>query len=71
VNGELSLDGVFVPTLLLLAVAALLFSAILIRILSLTGFYRFVSYKALVDLAIFVLVLGGLFSIATFTGFHP
>ena len=59
-TGEVNLGGVFVPTLLLLALAALLMSYALIRAISLLGLYRFVTYRALVDLSIFVLLLGAL-----------
>ncbi|MCT2398696.1 DUF1656 domain-containing protein [Novosphingobium mangrovi (ex Huang et al. 2023)] len=70
-TGEVSISGLFVPTLLLLAIVALLISMATIRLLNLSGFYRFVSYKALVDLAIFILILGGLSLVATHTGFQP
>ncbi len=69
--GEISLGGVFVPTLLLLFAAALTVSALVTRLLGLVGFYRFVAYRALVDLAIFVLLLSGLALLATLTGFQP
>ncbi len=59
-TGEVSFDGVFVPTLLLLALAAMLLTAGLTRLISIFGLYRFVAYRALVDLSLFVLVLGGL-----------
>ncbi|WP_067733856.1 DUF1656 domain-containing protein [Novosphingobium naphthalenivorans] len=70
-TGEVSIGGVFVPTLLLIAMAALLISMTAIRLLNLSGFYRFVSYKALVDLGIFILILCGLALVATHTGFQP
>jgi hypothetical protein len=57
-TGEVSLGGVFVPTLLLLAVAALALSFALGRLLAAFGLYRFLAYRALVDLSLFVLVLG-------------
>jgi len=70
-TGETSIGGVFLPTLLLLAIVALVASAVVIRLLGRINAYRFVSYKALVDLAIFVLVLGGIFFFATEIGIHP
>lgn len=70
-TGELSIGGVFVPTLLLVAIAALVVSAAVTRLLVLTGFYRFVTYKALVDLAVFILILGGLSFLATLSGLQP
>ncbi|TNE42030.1 MAG: DUF1656 domain-containing protein [Sphingomonadales bacterium] len=69
-TGEISIGGVFVPTLLLLFVAALMVSALVTRLLGRSGFYRFVAYRALVDLALFILVFGGLSCLATYTGFH-
>lgn len=57
-TGEVSLGGVFVPTLLVLALAALALSFLLTRLLSAFGLYRFVAYRALVDLSLFVLLLG-------------
>jgi len=56
--GETAIGGVYVPTLLLLAIAAVILSAGLKRLLALTPFYRFVAYRALVDLSLFVLVFG-------------
>lgn len=57
-TGEVSLGGVFVPTLLVLAFCALALSFALGRLLAAFGLYRFVVYRALVDFSLFVLVLG-------------
>jgi hypothetical protein len=57
-RGEVSLGGVFVPTLLLLAIAALVLSFALSRLLAAFGLYRFIAYRALVNLSLFVLLLG-------------
>jgi hypothetical protein len=57
-TGEISIGGVFVPALLMLAFAALLLTALLSRLLSLAGAYRAVAYRPLVDVALFVLILG-------------
>ena len=57
-TGETAIGGVFVPTLLLLAVAALMLSVGLARLISAFGLYRFVAYRALVDLSLFVLTFG-------------
>lgn len=67
--GELSFDGVFVPTLLVLAVAAMLLSYALTRTLAAFGLYRFVAYRALVDLSLFVLLLGLLSVIVPLFGY--
>lgn len=57
-TGELSLDGVFVPTLLVLALAAMAATFVITRVIGAFGLYRFVAYRALVDLSLFVLILG-------------
>jgi hypothetical protein len=56
--GEVSLGGVFVPTLLLLAMVAMTVTFGVTRLISVFGLYRFVAYRALVDLSLFVLILG-------------
>lgn len=70
-NGEVSLGGVFVPTLLLLGTAALVLTILLVRLIAWFGLYRFVAYRALVDLCLFVLVFGGLAFLAPLTGIQP
>lgn len=59
-TGELSIDGVFFPTLLALALAALILTYGLTRLIAAFGLYRFLAYRALVDLSLFVLMLGAL-----------
>jgi len=56
--GEISISGVYFPPLVLLAFAVLALTAIVSRLLQLTGFYRYVAYRPLVDLSLFVLLLG-------------
>jgi hypothetical protein len=58
--GEVSLYGIYVPWLLLLALLALALSRGLSYLLSRAGFYRLVWHPALFDLALFVIVLGAL-----------
>jgi hypothetical protein len=58
VIGEISLFGVYVPALLLLALGALAVTGLLSRLLQLSGFYRLIAYRPLVDLCIFALLLG-------------
>jgi protein-S-isoprenylcysteine O-methyltransferase Ste14 len=60
--GEVSLYGIFVPWLLLLALLALALSRALSLVLARAGFYRLVWHPALFDLALFVLLLGALSS---------
>jgi len=57
---EADIYGVFVSPLLLYAVAALVLMAVLRRGLSAVGFYRSVWHRALFDLALLVIVLGGI-----------
>ena len=59
-NIEWSLGGVLFPPLLVSVGAALVVTGVVRRVLSVTGAYRFVWHPALFDLALFVLVLGGL-----------
>ncbi|AIT78923.1 DUF1656 domain-containing protein [Novosphingobium pentaromativorans] len=68
-RGELSIYGVFVPTLLVLVIVAAVVTAILVRIANDFGFYRFVAYRALVDVCLFILVLGLLAAAAPLIGF--
>lgn len=58
--GEISIAGVFLPPLLLCAGIALVLNILLRRALAAFGFYRFVWHPALFDLALFVIILGGL-----------
>jgi hypothetical protein len=58
--GEISIYGVYVPALLLLALAALAVSRLLNLALARTGLYRLVWHPALFDLSLFVIVLGAL-----------
>jgi hypothetical protein len=58
--GEVSLYGLYVPPLLLLAVLALVVSRVLNLFLARLGLYRFVWHPALFDFSLFILVLGSL-----------
>ncbi|ONF97084.1 DUF1656 domain-containing protein [Sphingomonas jeddahensis] len=59
-KGEIAIGGVFVPTLLLLGIAALVLTFAIVRVMNAFGLHRIFAYRAAVDLAIFVLVIGGL-----------
>ncbi|MDI1296553.1 MAG: DUF1656 domain-containing protein [bacterium] len=59
-TGEIALDGVYFPTLLLLALIALILTFGLTRLIATFGLYRFLAYRAIVDLSLFVLLLGAL-----------
>jgi Protein of unknown function (DUF1656) len=56
---ELDVHGVFVPALVAWAVIALPLTALLKRVLSGLGAYRLVWHRPLVDLALFIIMLGG------------
>lgn len=58
-SAEISLHGLYVPTLLLLALAALVCTRVLGKLLLRLGFYRLVWHPALFDLALFGILLGG------------
>jgi hypothetical protein len=59
-TGELAIGGIYVPTLLLLALVALVLNWALTRLIGASGLYRFLAYRAAVDLSLFVLILGAL-----------
>jgi hypothetical protein len=68
--GEVSIGGTFVPTLLALALAALVVTGFLSRLLALLGAYRFVAYRPLADVALFAIVLGLLALLTPGPGLH-
>ena len=57
-TGAISIGGVYLPTLLPLAVAAVVLTGVTTRLLAFAGVYRAVTYRPLVDLALFILILG-------------
>ena len=63
-TGEVSIGGVYLPTILLLAILAIVLTGLATRVLVLIGAYRLIVYRPLVDLALFVIILG-LLSLAT------
>lgn len=69
--GEISIGGVFVPPLLLLGLVSLLIAAILTRLFQIIGIYRYVAYRPLVDISLFVLVLGLAVFLSAPFGPHP
>lgn len=70
-TGETAIGGVFVPTLLLLAVVALVLTMLVVRLLAAFGLHRFVAYRAAVDLSLYVLILGLLAFLLPLTGIQP
>lgn len=63
-TGELTIGGVYLPAILLLAVIAVVLTGLTARLLSIAGLYRIIVYRPLVDLALFIIILG-LLSLAT------
>ena len=63
--GEISIGGVYIPSLLLLVLAAVVLMALLSRFLAAVGFYRLVAHRPLADIAFFLLLLA---AIAWITG---
>jgi hypothetical protein len=57
-SGDVSLFGVYVPALLVAAIMAGGVLLALRRVLARLGFYRFVWHRTLVDVALYVLLLG-------------
>jgi hypothetical protein len=57
--GETNIYGVFVPTLLLLGPLALFLTALLARFFRQIGLYKYVWHRALFDLLLFIIILGG------------
>ncbi|MDR3463166.1 MAG: DUF1656 domain-containing protein [Beijerinckiaceae bacterium] len=56
-TGEIDLYGVFVPVLLVHAVLAFVLFSALRLVLTVTGFYRLIWHRPLVDVSLFVIVL--------------
>jgi hypothetical protein len=64
-TGEIDLYGVFVPGLLVWMLLAFALSLPLRRLLLLCGFYHFVWSRPLFDLALYVVLLGGVVTLAS------
>jgi hypothetical protein len=56
--GEISIGGVYIPALLVMVVGAAILTLALSRVLAVTGAYRYVATRPIVDIALFVLFLG-------------
>jgi len=65
---DVVVGGVYVPALLLLGIIALMITGLLTRLINLAGGYRLVVYRPLVDVALFIFVLGGLVLLAARRG---
>ena len=69
--GEVSIGGVFIPALLLLALLALGITSLAVRWLSTVDAYRFVAVRPLVDLALYVVILWGVYLLGRLAGLAP
>jgi hypothetical protein len=56
---EADLFGVYVPALLIWGLIALLLYLVLKRVLSSVGLYRYVWHSGLFDVALYVILVGG------------
>lgn len=68
--GEISIGGVYIPVLLMFGCAAVILTAVLSRLLSLVGFYRWVAYRPITDIALFLLLLAALVRLTERWGLH-
>jgi hypothetical protein len=69
VTAEISIFGLYVPVLLLLAIVAFLCTMLTGRFLMRTGFYRFLWHPALFELALFFIFLGSFSLVLTNSGY--
>ncbi|MDF3881948.1 DUF1656 domain-containing protein [Cupriavidus basilensis] len=63
-SGEIDVYGVFVPTLLALMLVTFAITTCMRVLLARLGFYRLVWHRSLFNLAIYLIVLGGVVAIA-------
>ncbi|OWJ77794.1 DUF1656 domain-containing protein [Haematobacter missouriensis] len=63
-NGQIDIYGVFVPSLLVLAIVAYVLNRLASRLIARVGIYRHVWHRPLFDLALYVLILGLLVHLA-------
>jgi hypothetical protein len=55
--GEISIGGVYIPSLLLLGFIALGMTTSLVTLFAILGVYRFITARPLIDLALFIFCL--------------
>lgn len=70
-TGEYAIAGVLVPPLLILGIIASLCTMALMRLADHAGFYRFVTCRAIVDVALYVIVFGLVALLAPHLGLAP
>ena len=66
--GELNIDGVFVPIAAASAIAAVVVSIFVRRLLNLVGFYRVVWHRGLFELSLLVILWGAMTYLVTLYG---
>jgi hypothetical protein len=69
VIGEFDVYGVYFPIFVVFAAVAFMLQLLLKRLLDACGFYRFVWHRALIDLAIYVILLGVVTAAASIVAF--
>ncbi len=62
-TGQLNIYGVYVPALLVMMLIAYLIKSLLGSVLARSGLYRWVWHPPLFNLALYVMVLGALFTL--------
>jgi hypothetical protein len=62
--GEIDLYGVFIPSLLAWAVIGFIMSLFVRRLLAKLGFYKYVWHRPLFDIALVIVLVGAVVSIA-------
>ena len=67
---EINLDGMYLPTLLLLAIAAFFLTKLVVFLLARLGLYRWVWHPALFDFSLFIVVLTACTSALTHFAFN-
>ena len=64
-TGQLNIYCVYVPVLLVMMLIAYMFKSLLGSVLARLGLYRWVWHPPLFNLALYVMVLGALFTLTT------
>jgi hypothetical protein len=62
--GEIDIYGVFIPSLLAWAVIGFIVSLLVRRVLAKFGFYKYVWHRPLFDIALVIVLVGAVVSIA-------
>jgi hypothetical protein len=57
--GEISIYGVYIPSLLVWMLAAFVITSVARAVLARAGFYKLVWHRSLFNLALYAIVLGG------------